>query len=68
MKHKSTHDTRILLCNINTMPHNNNNVKKDIYRDIATNNVDINLLNDEINKDQRALDQQDRTGEIVKNW
>ena len=67
MKNKSPHDTHILLCNINTMPHNNNNVKKDICRDIATNDFDIKLLN-EINKDQRALNQQDRTGEIVKNW
>lgn len=63
MKSKRPQDIRVLSCNINTMPHHNNNYKKDIYRRIATNEVDINLLN-EVNKDQRALNQQDRTGEI----
>ena len=62
MKLKGSQDIRVLLCNINFY-----NVKTDIYRCIAMNEVDINLLN-EVNKDQRALEQKDRTGEIVKNW
>ena len=67
MRNKNKGDWRILLCNINTMPAHYNNAKLDIYRRLATNEVDINLLN-EVNKDQRRTKHEDRTSNMVKKW
>ena len=67
MRNKNKGDWRILLCNINTMPAHYNNAKLDIYRRLATNEVDINLLN-EVNKDQRRTKHEDRTSNMVKTW
>ena len=67
MRHKKKDDWRVLLCNINTMPAQYNNSKLDMYKRLATNEVDINLLN-EINKDQRRISNEERTSNLVQNW
>ena len=67
MRSKNKGDWRILLCNINMMPAHYNNAKLDIYRHLATNEFDINLLN-EVNKDQRRTKHEDRTSNIFNKW
>ena len=38
-----------------------------MYKRLATNDVDVNLLN-EINKDQRRIGNDERTSNLVKHW
>ena len=67
MKHKQSKDMRIIMGNINTLPCENNRHKLDLWKDIVSNNCDINIVV-ETNKDMRKVYENDKTFSLIKGW
>ena len=58
---------RMIMGNINTTPSENNRYKLDLWKDIVSNNCDINIII-ETNKDMRKVKDCDKTYNLVKGW